>query len=289
MAFFLPKRVKVDSVQRYDVVSKLRNPQIWNDVTRFWQTFTTPILKSLARTFCITATKYSPPGRPGKQLGTLKISQMYYYTDIIDMAEVLKNPNSPAKLKKFYAVMMAKGFKYTIIYTKYRKRRRPLGYAKTYAEAMQIARIKNRGLAKYSWGSLLNNFSGAEVKRSKEFNTHNLDWRVGLYETELQATYKNLAAKSPSIAKYRWGTIRISADDMSNSKWSMDVNNNLTQSEQYCRIAVQKGQEAVLKQWRAIGQAINNRSISTLQDFLDFQINKINIKCNNKSKRRRWI
>ena len=153
---------------------------------------------------------------------------MYYYTKIIDMEEVLKNPMAAPKLRKFYAVMMAKGFKYTIIYTKYKKRRKPIGYAKTYADAMQIARIKNRGLAKYSWGSLLNNFSGAEVKRSKEFNTHNLDWRVGLYEVGLPATYKNLAAKSPSIAKYRWGTIRINADDMQNSKWSMDVHNNLT-------------------------------------------------------------
>lgn len=289
MSFFVPNRVRVESVQPYKFFNKLRDPDIWNDVNRFWQTFTTPILKSLARTFCVTAAKYSPPGRPGKQLGTFKISQIYYYTTIIDMNKYAKSPELRIRLKKDDWKMYRQGYMYKIISTKYRQKRKVLGYTRNYGQAMKLARIKNRGLAKYSWGSLLNNFSGSQVKRSKEFNTHNLDYRVGLYEVKLPSTFKNLAAKSPNIARYRWGTIKTIANDMQSGNYDIQITNHLTDSEKYCKIATEKGTQAVLKQWYTIVEAINNTSIDTLEDFLNFEINKINLKCNQKAKRKRFI
>lgn len=246
----------------------------------FWVAFTVPILKSCARAFLQAASKYSPPGKNGKQLGTASIDPKYYYCRIIDLQKSLKDPDVKKRPRAEDFQWIRKGYRFKVISNKYREKAHWVLYTKTLGAAKRAARIKNRGLMKYSWGTLLNNFSGRSVREAKANGYLTETGNTILYETQLPATFRLLASKSPNMKRYRWGSITVNPIDMNNSVWQMHGRNYKTDTNAFNGIAVQRGYNAAVRQWKSLIQAKKTGAVRSLQRLLNFQINKIIIKHN---------
>lgn len=268
-----PNRYRVQSSTPYK--PNVDDGTLWRDASNFWKAFTVPVLKSVARAFLVTASRYSPPGKKGKQLGTAAIAEEYYYCEIVDLLASIKDPNVKKRPRREDYKYIREGYKFKIIRNKYREPKKVIGYAKSLRTAKQMARIKNRGLAKYSWGTLLNNFSGNSIAYSKGYSQFTPDNQIGLYETQMQPTFRLLAQKSPNLSRYTWGTVKISTFDMKKSDWRMRITNNLTQSNAYCAIAVRRGKEAAMRQWKRVTKSLLTGDVSKFRKFIRFQINKI--------------
>lgn len=266
---------------RYEITSStayspnVNDPQIWQNATRFLQTFSISILKSLAKTFCVTASKYSPPGNHGKKLGTANIDPKYYYRPIVDLLKAAKDPNIWLKKEDYQKIRQ--GYKFKVIYDKFREKRRTLGYAKSMRAAKRLARIQNRGLLKYSWGSIVNNFSGKVIKQSQTATEYSLDNKIGLYETTLPSSFRLLAQKSPNIQRYRWGDIRVNPIDMANGKWRVTLTNNAEYAGEI-QPALRRASTAVYGQWQKMVNAINSGQIDTFSKYLKAELKRIEIK-----------
>lgn len=279
MAFFTPNRYTLDSSTPLTRDSRVG---YWaRETTLFWESYAVPILKSCARAFLLAASKYSPPGKNGQMLGTTSIDPKYYYCRIIDLEKSKTDPNVRKRPRAEDYEWIKKGYKFKVVSNQYRPKfpgNRCLGYAKSLRTAKQIARIKNRGLMKYSWGTLLNNFSGKAIQQSKMSAKYFPDNVVGLYETELPPTFRLLAQKSPNITKYRWGAITINPTDVKNSKWELEGHNYKTDTNAFNGIAVRRGMNAALRQWKSAVNAMRAGSVKSLQRILKFQINQIMLK-----------
>lgn len=252
--------------------------QFERQTAKFWEAFTVPILKSVARAFLQAASKYSPPGKNGQMLGTTSIDPKYYYCKIYDIQKMQKDPVQRLKLVPNDLNHLRVGQKFKVVRNQYRKKPELLGFRKTMVGAKKLARIQNRGLMKYSWGTLLNNFSGKSIQNAKSFGNLTADGGVVVHEAELPATFRLLAQKSPNIKKYRWGSITINPTDMQNQKWVMQGHNYKTDTNAFNGIAVQRGYNAAFKQWKSVLQARRNGAVRSLQRLLNFQINKIILK-----------
>lgn len=264
---------------------------LWLDAVKFFEVYTTPILKGVARTFCQVAAKYSPPGlwkqyddpMTGKEwhwgLGKSNIANDLYYCRIVDLIASQKDRNVKKRPRKEDFPYIEQGYRYKVITTKYKERpHKVLGYYKNIKHALHAARILNRGLAKYSWGTLLNSFQYPVLKQARQFSRFTTDHVVGLYETEMPNSFRMLQKKSPNLKKYRWGYIKVQNIDMQNGQWQMLIRNRLNQSEQYCAIAAKMGVRAALGYWNKISRAINNGMVKSFQKLLQFEINKVFIK-----------
>lgn len=269
MATFTPNRYTTQTVSSGKASLATRNADIWKDTVTFWHTMTVPILKSVARVIVQTASKYSPPGKPGKQIGTATIDGKYYYCKIIDLIASAKDPDVKKRPRKEDYQYIREGYKFKIIKDKYRQKKQVIGYAKSLRAAKQMARIKNRGLTKYSWGTLLNNFTGALISEARRKGSNEF------VETELPPNFKFLANHSPNITRYRWGSIRIQNEDGNGLKWRMQGRNNCTASNAFEAIAVRQGVEAGVRQWRRSLSAIKTGNINSFQKFLNFEIKKV--------------
>lgn len=247
--------------------------QLWADAAKFWQAFAIPTLKSITRTFLYTASKYTPPN-----MGKNSIDEKYYSCQIIPIGEAAKNPYMGIVLYKEDWAMYKQGYDFKVIYNKWREPKKVLGYAKGIRNAKKLARIKNRGLAKYSWGTLMNNFTGPAFEAARTYSPYTSDNREGLYATSLPKSFDFLAKKSPSIKQWQWGTIRSRAIDMQNGIFSVEGQNNLTDSFAYCKIAIDRGTQAALRQWGQMFKSIKTGNYERLQKFFNFEFRKIQIK-----------
>lgn len=253
---------------------------LMNDSKKFWQAFTVPIMMNIAKAFCLAAAKYSPPGRHGKQLGTTSIEPRYYYCSIIDLSKYANDKNSQKNMIPSDWPHYKRGEKFKVISNKWRQKKKVLGYAKTMVGAKKLARIKNRGLMKYSWGTLLSNFRGVPTTVSSDYtaNVNNIN-KTG-FDIEVPATFRLLAQKSPNITRYNWGSITMQSENVQKSKWKMEGHNNKTDSNAFNSIAVREGTYAAVKTWKATIAALRNSNPNTLQRFLNFGIQKMNRKYN---------
>lgn len=246
-----------EQLQRYIEQQQINEKAIWADTVKFFNTFTIPMLRSIAKTFVTTASRYSPPGKRGKKLGTASIDSKYYYCKIVDLMESMHDPNVRKHPRKEDYKYIRQGYKFKVIRNKYRQKPQTIGYAKSLRTAKRMARIKNRGLAKYSWGTLLMNYRGTNLSTSKNsqlgIDGQGRDISVN---PENIPTFRLLAQKSPNIRRYRWGDITIK-EDIQNAKWTMRLRNNLAESYAYCRIAINKGSKDAVNKWYAMVKAIN--------------------------------
>ena len=111
--------------------------------------------------FSATAARYTPPN-----MGRANIENKYYTRPIYSLTDLAKGLVRTERGRRVYATKedfaaLRAGFKYKVVNTKYRLARelkhKAIGYTKGINEAKRLARIENRGLSKYSWGSMLNN------------------------------------------------------------------------------------------------------------------------------------
>lgn len=296
---FTPKRFK-QRIHKQQYSTKVSNFDLVGDTVKFLQQYTMPMTKGVARQFLTVASKYSPPGtwkrKKNKEsgewetkwgLGKAGIAHYMYYCRIIDMRKAYndyrkkKRTGSSEKVDKLYPKdidMMKQGFKYKVITNKYRKHpQETKGWFKNINLARHAARIPLRGLAKYSWGSLLNNFTGNLIKQSRQSTPYTLDNKVGLYETELPDIFKKLAKESPGIVRYRWGFVKIFANDMVNGKWKMTIRNRLAEVQQYCMIAAKMGAKSAISYWFRMKNAWLSGNADKFQKFINFEMKKISI------------
>lgn len=246
----------------------LNNGQIFNDVAEFFKKLTIPIVQSLVRTFAVEASKYTPPGTKTKKLGSAYIAKEYYYRPIQQFKLLKQGAYKGFHMTKKDYQMWRQGYKFRILNTKHRVRKGTVyAYAKGINEAKRAARIQYRGLAKYSWGSMIQHFSSTK--------TEDEGW--SFYETELPPVFKRLAKQSPAVTKTTWGFVSTDATGIKQGRLSFTMKNSLTEIERYGEIAIRRGTNALLKQWNKIQNDIERKQSKRLQKFLDFEINKINI------------
>lgn len=248
----------------------LNSGQIFNDIGQYFKKLTVPIVQALIRTFAVEASKYTPPGSKTKKLGTAYISkELYYrpYYNMIDMSKGLINDSKGRPLyptKDDYAAIR-NGFKFKVINTKHGvKRGTVYAYTKGINEAKRLARIQNRGLSKYSWGSILANFSQIKTETGN-----------GFYQSELPPVFRRLAKESPNITKYTWGAVSIDSTNIRSGRMTFVITNNLTDIQRYGQIAIRRGSQALLKQWNKMQSDFENKQSKRLQKFLDFEIKKL--------------
>ena len=242
--------------------------QVFNDVAQFFKKMTAPIVQSLVRTFAVEASKYTPPGTKTKKLGSAYIGKEYYYRPIQQFKLLHQGAYPGFHMTKKDYQMWRNGYKFRVLNTKYRIRKGTVyAYCKGINEAKRVARIQNRGLAKYSWGSMIENFSSVK--------TTNDGW--GFYQTELPPVFHRLAKQSPNIARTKWGFVSSDATGIKNGNLSFTMRNNLTEIQRYGQIAIKRGTTALLRQWNKMEKDIESKQSKRLQKFLDFEINKIKI------------
>lgn len=236
-----------------------KEDKLWHNTIQFFNTFTIPMLRSIAKTFVLTASHYSPPGKRGKQLGTAAIDSKYYYCKIVDLLASQKDPNVRKRPRKEDYKYIRQGYKFKVIRNKYRQKSQTIGYAKSLRTAKRMARIKNRGLAKYSWGTLLMNYRGNNMSSSinTQLGVGGQGNEIG-FDPQNIPTFRLLAQKSPNITRYSWGEIRVK-EDLQNAKWTMRITNNLTDSYAYCKIAIKNASKAAIKKWYSMVSYINRQ------------------------------
>lgn len=283
-----------NNITKVRVTPNLDDLTIWKDCKRFWAEMTAPLLKNCARVFVQTASKYSPPGHWKKKsvkrmthtpqpdvtpkfgLGNTTIPHEYYFCKIVDLEAARKATDPKDRPHKEDYEWIKQGYKFKVIRNKYREKMKTIGYARNLVYAKHMARITNRGLTKYSWGTILNNFEQNITQRANNVNAFYADnnTQLGLYQIESTPTFRILAQKSPNITKYKWGFTKIYTDDVQNGKWKMHMRNNLVQEEAFCDIAMRLGYRNMMRTWKDMIKKINTGS-SGLKKFVKTEINKI--------------
>ena len=258
----------LDRLQKYIEQQQINEKAIWADTVKFFNTFTIPMLRSIAKAFVTTASRYSPPGKRGKRLGTASIDPKLYYCRIVDLIESQHDPNVRKRPRKEDYKYIREGYRFKVLKNKYRQGLQTIGYAKTLRTAKRMARIKNRGLAKYSWGTLLMNFRGNNMATSQneQLGFEGQGRNISISPQNIP-TFRLLAQKSPNITRYRWGDIKIK-EDIQHARWSMRLRNNLTDSNAYCRIAIQRGTKAAKNRWYALVKALNGHRRGLFKNLL---------------------
>ncbi len=110
----------LDQIKEYLIQKEASERALWEDTVRFFNVYTIPILRSLAKSFITTASRYSPPGKRGKRLGTASIENKYYYCRIVDLIASLHDPNVKHRPRKEDFAYIKQGYKYKVLRNKYR-------------------------------------------------------------------------------------------------------------------------------------------------------------------------
>lgn len=240
-------------------------------INTFFRRYGDAVAIGMCLRFSVAAAKYTPPKNRGKWAASIQNSM--YYRPIQDLRLLAKGryPRYYASKKDFQ--MLRAGYLYRIVNTKYRRKRQDVvvAYAKGINEAKRLSRIQNRGLSKYSWGSMINNIkediAQAEISGS-EVGTVGKPKGVGIYRSnKLPPIFQRLAKKSPNITKYQWGTYDWKYEPNMNQakKINFKITNRLTQIERYGQIAIKQGLKAAEKYAKGIWSALG--PITTVKGF----------------------
>ena len=240
------------------------------------------IAQMLYRKFAQVAAKYTPPN-----IGKAYIDQKYYSRPYYKIEDLAKGLIRTSRGKRLYATKedfaaLRNGFKFKIMNTKQGvKRGTVYAYAKGINEAKRLARIQNRGLSKYSWGSIINSFIGRVVYRANETNLsakklasyHWYNPKRGLYEVGLPAIFRRLQRKSPNIKKYKWGFVDYSQD--ANHRLQFTLVNTLANIQRYGNIAIRRGTDAMQKEFNRLKKAIQDQNVKALDKLFNFDLSKV--------------
>ena len=179
----------------------------------------------------------------------------------VDVDQEVKNinrGNDEIPLYKEDWAAIKQGHRYKIVSNKAGAPRKTLGYAKTMPEAKKMARILNRGLAKYSWGTLLKNFS--EDQSTDRINIHT--------SVQQHATFLKLAAKSPNITKYVWGKMKYDGSEAKNLTWYIQGFTRNNADQPYAPLALEKGVQKGMQHFKSVLNAVAESNSKTLQRLL---------------------
>ena len=244
------------------------------------------VAQVLIRKFAQTAAVYTPPGKKGgKKLGSAYIDEAYYYRPYYKIEDLAKGNIRTERGRRLYATKedyaaLRAGYKYKILNTKHGvKLGTVYAYAKGINEAKRVSRIKNRGLSKYSWGSIINSFSGRMIgaaSRQGARKENNPVWYTrarGLYEVGLPAIFLRLRKKSPNIQKYKWGFVDYT--ETAQHKMQFTIVNTLAGIQNYARIAIRQGTRAMQKQFRKLSRIIESGTAQNLDKMFNYDLSKV--------------
>ena len=233
--------------------------------------------------FSVAAAKYTPPKNRGKWAASIQNSM--YFRPIQDLRLLAKGyyPRCHASRQDYQ--MLRQGYLYRVMNTKYRHKRQDavVAYAKGINQAKRLSRIQNRGISKYSWGSMINNIKEdiAQLKDSltgDDVGTTEKPKNVGVYRAaKLPPIFQRLAKKSPNITKYQWGSYdwKYVPNVQNVSKINFTITNRLTQIERYGQIAIKQGLKAAEKYakkiWSSIGPIASYRGVGPNEEGVSQQ------------------
>ena len=160
------------------------------------------------------------------------------------------------------------GKKYKVVSNKWKQIPHTIGYTESMAQAKKMARIVNRGLAKYSWNTLLNNFADSEMVSTKPV-------KIKTTQIERDRTFNTLARRSPNIKRYTWGNIKFDSSDINNWNWKLHGEQRHNADEEYSPLALKLGIVAAGKRWNSLVQAFAKQNGKTLQRLLGFKLQSI--------------
>ena len=266
----------------------------WKDNMDFGH-YTQYFARMMLRKFAEVAARYSPPN-----IGKANIENKYYYRPIYNMIEMSKGKVFTPKGKVLYPTKedyeaIRKGMRFKVMNTKYRVRRGTVfAYTKGINEAKRLARIENRGLTKYSWGSILNTFNGQNVGKlvgdskkqagdiaytrfgvqKEDKPGHFLKRRI-LVQTQLPVIFKRLQNKSPNIKKFRWGNVDWQEEDKPSNKITFTIKNNLAEVEKYCDIAIRRGVNAAVQEAQKLIKYIEADARDKIERMFNFDMDKV--------------
>lgn len=250
--------------------------------------YTEYVMRMMMRKFVETAAKFSPPN-----IGKANIEQKYYYRPIYKIEDLAKGLIRTEKGRVLHATRedfaaLRAGMKFKIVNTKHgTKKGTAFAYTKGINEAKRLARIENRGLTKYSWGSLLNTFVGQNMKTKSKHTSfgifrqkprgdkQQMDRRV-LIQTDMPPIFTRLQRKSPNIKKYKWGYVDWTEDKQGESNnVTLTFQNNLAEVEQYCEIAIRQGINAAVRETNKLLRFIETNAAKRIEKMFDFNIYKV--------------
>lgn len=225
-------------------------------INNFFKRYAATIYIGMCMRFSQTAARYTPPN-----IGKAYIDPKYYSRPIIKLDDLARGLVRTERGRRLYATRedlaaLRAGFKFKVVNTKYRLARElknvAVGYTKGINEAKRMARIENRGLSKYSWGSMLNNTKEDiidEVNKGASFKDM-IVFRAKI----LPPIFGRLARKSPNITKYNWGIYdaKFEPNVKSPNKMVVTVRNRLTEIQRYGLLAINRGIKAAMSYANAV-------------------------------------
>lgn len=215
------------------------------------------ILRSMLRVFCQTAAKYTPPN-----IGRTVIEQKYYTRPIQGLIKLARGGYPRSTFTAQDREALRSGYVFKVLNTKYRahKRGEAFAYTKGINEAKRLAKIQNRGLARYTWAVAMNTKSIDSYEDAKN------RFSSGFHVIEESPIFKRLTRKSPNITKYRFGERAIT---YRYGVIHMRVINKLSQSERYNVIAAQRATAQVLKWTDRFFSKVKNKLASDVVKMLE--------------------
>lgn len=248
--------------------------------------YTEYVARMMLRKFSEVAAKYSPPN-----IGKATIDQKYYYRPIYKLEDLAKGLCRTERGRRVYATRedyaaLRAGMKFKVVNTKYgTKKGTAYAYTKGINQAKRASRIQNRGLTKYSWGSILQTFTTNNMRtlnrptnfgilaESRQGGAYQLERRT-LIQTELPPIFKRLEKKSPNIVKYRWGSVNW-ATNPSGTRIKFIIFNKMTEVERYCDIAIRQGVNAAIKESNRLLNFIRDDAADKIEKMFAFDIFKV--------------
>lgn len=240
-------------------------------INAFFRRYGDAVAIGMCLRFATAAAKYTPPKNRGKWTGSIQDS--LYFRPIQDLRLLVKGqyPRCHASRKDYQ--MLRQGYLYRVMNTKYRHKRQDavVAYAKGINEAKRLSRIQNRGISKFSWGSMINNIkediAQAEIMKS-DIGTVGSPQGIGIYRAQkLPPIFQRLAKKSPNITKFQWGSYNWQYEPNINEakKINFTIINRLAQIERYGQVAIKMGIKAADKYAKKIWSALG--ATSTVAGF----------------------
>lgn len=226
-----------------DQYIRMQGKRIEDRINYFFTKYATAIYIGACMRFSQVAAKYTPPN-----MGRANIEEKYYYRPIQDLSKLAKGEYPPYHATKADYAALRDGYKFRVLNTKKgHKKNDVYAYCKGINEAKRASRIAMRGLAKYSWGSMINNTQEDMINQlNKGIAVQDID----IYQVKvLPPIFTRLARKSPAITRLNWGTYskQIVVSEQNVKKIDITIKNRLAQIERYGLIAIKRGLMAAEK------------------------------------------
>lgn len=225
-------------------------------IQSFFNKYANLVAGGISVTFAEAAAKYTPPN-----IGKANIEQKYYFRPVQDLTLLVKGEYPPYHATRQDYAALREGFKFRVLNTKVgHKKNEVYAYTKGINEAKRASRIQNRGLSKYSWGALINNYNEKIQRRVATGKVYATANQLNIYKVSpLPHIFTRLATKSPNITRYDWGVIdwNTTPDSGDVKNINITVENRLTEIQKYGQIALRQGAKAGINWFRKVAKALD--------------------------------